>query len=345
MKINVGATLNFTLFSGLGLFSYLLLTNYMNMNQAITAVLSSVWAIVFFIIAFNILGYATIRLSSWINNQYALYIAGRWKIVVIYMVVMMLFFTLNYSLLVTAKLLVGAEHPFSFPNGGVMLLIIIWLVEMVVLGLMIANKSTKHTMKLQQRAAQLQQENNTAQYTALQNQLNPHFLFNSLNTLIAQIEYNPQSAVVFTRHLSDVYRYVLQNQNRPLVSLGEELDFARAYLSLHRVRLGECIEWNSTVELQYRECMLPPLTLQLLVENVIKHNTITINKPMKIDIFIQNDYLVLSNSINRKKSTYESGVGLQNLANRCRLMLGREISITDTDNQFTVKIPISKQDE
>ena len=114
------------------------------------------------------------------------------------------------------------------------MLITIWLVELVVLGLLLANRSTQKALRLQQRAAVLQAENDTARYTALQSQLNPHFLFNSLNTLIAEIEYNPQNAVHFTKHLSSVYRYVLQSQDKTLVTLGEELEFIRSYLSCTR---------------------------------------------------------------------------------------------------------------
>nr|WP_274957279.1 histidine kinase [Millionella massiliensis] len=94
------------------------------------------------------------------------------------------------------------------------------------------------TLRLSQRAAELQAENNAARYAALQSQLNPHFLFNNLNALIAEIEYDPARAVSFTCNLSEVYRYVLQAQSRPLVSLGEELRFAEAYLYLHVVRLA-----------------------------------------------------------------------------------------------------------
>lgn len=168
------------------------------------------------------------------NNQYALNIRSRWKIVSIYVMVMLMFLLLNYSLLVVAKLLVGASHPFTFPNGGVGLLVVVWLVELVILGLLLANRSIQNTLRLQQQAAELQEENNTARYTALQSQLNPHFLFNSLNTLIAEIEYNPGNAVVFTRNLSNVYRYVLQAQDKALVSLAEELTFMKAYLSCTR---------------------------------------------------------------------------------------------------------------
>ena len=196
-------------------------------------------------------------------------------------------------------------------------------------------------MKLQQEAAELQKENNTASYAALQNQLNPHFLFNSLNTLIAEIEYNPSNAVRFTKHFSSVYRYVLQSQDKTLVPLNEELDFMKSYLFLHEVRLGNCISCECLVPDDYSDAMLPPLTLQLLVENVIKHNSITSGKPMRIHIDIENNYLIVSNPIQPKKSNdSSSGVGLNNLSNRCKLMLGEEIIVIKENNSFTVKVPL-----
>ena len=164
----------------------------------------------------NILGYSTLlRLSSWLNNQYALNLRKRWKIITIYIAVTLLFFLLNYSLLIIGKLLVGSYNIFIFPNGGWRILILVWLVELVIVGLLLSNRSIQNTLKLQQEAAELQKENNTARYAALQNQLNPHFLFNSLNTLIAEIEYNPSNTVRFTKHLSSVYRYVLQVRIKP----------------------------------------------------------------------------------------------------------------------------------
>lgn len=190
------------------------------------------------------------------------------------------------------------------------------------------------------KAAQLQKENNAARYTALQNQLNPHFLFNSLNTLIAEIEYNPSNAVRFTRNLSDVYRYVLQSQDKTLITLGEELEFIQSYLFLHEVRLGNCIACNITIPTEAMEYQLPPLTLQLLVENVIKHNSINSNKPMDITIQIVDHFLVVSNPIHAKKSDTTSGVGLQNLSNRCKLMIGTDIIINNENQIFTVKVPL-----
>ena len=253
---------------------------------------------------------------------------------------MLLFLLLNYGLLVAAKLMGRAENPFTFQIGGVRILLVVWLVELVILGLLLANRSIKNALRLQQKATLLQKKNNAARYTALQNQLNPHFLFNSLNTLIAEIEYNPSNAIRFTRNLSDVYRYVLQSQDRTLITLSEELEFIQSYLFLHEVRLGNCITCNITIPTEAMDYQLPPLTLQLLVENVIKHNSINSNKPMEITIQIAGHFLVVSNPIHTKKSDTTSGVGLQNLSNRCKLMIGTDIIINNENHIFTVKVPL-----
>lgn len=328
------------LFSGLGAFSYLLLVNYTDLTPRIADALYSRGAFVFFIMAFNVLGYTTLRISSWINTQYAVNVRSRWKIPAAYIAVMLLYLLLNYGLLISAKILAGASNPFTFVNGGWRILIVVWLVELVILGLVWTNRSMLSALKLQKKAAKLQAENDTARYTALQNQLNPHFLFNSLNTLIAEIEYNPGNAVSFTKHLSSVYRYVLQSQNKTLVTLSEELEFTRSYLFLHEVRLGSCLSCEYHIPADSTENMVPPLTLQLLVENVIKHNSITQSKPMTITIGVENEYLAVSNPIHPKKSSTSSGVGLQNLAKRCKLISGEEIIIEHRTDTFTVKVPL-----
>ncbi|WP_455584362.1 sensor histidine kinase [Bacteroides sp.] len=328
------------LFSGLGAFSYFLLVSYTDLAPRTADILYSHRAIIFFIITFNVLGYATLRLSSWVNTQYAINLRSRWKIPLIYLAVMLSYLLLNYSLLVCAKILAGVATPFAFQGNGQKLFIIVWLVELVILGLLITNHSIQNALKLQQRTAELQSENDAARYTALQNQLNPHFLFNSLNTLIAEIEYNPTNAVHFTKHLSYVYRYVLQSQDKTLVPLSEELEFMRSYLFLHEVRLGNCITCQCNIPAEHTDSMLPPLTLQLLVENVIKHNSITQSKPMSISICADSKHLIVSNPIHPKKNAVSFGVGLQNLAKRCKLMSGKEITVENETGMFTVKIPL-----
>lgn len=343
MNTRLDTLLYIGLFSGLGIFSYLLLLNYSGFPPRIAEELYSFGACLFCIIAFNILGHFTIRISSWLNHNYALNIRNRWKIISIYLLVMLMFLLLNYGLLVAAKLLVGASHPFTFPNGGSFILIVVWLVELVILGLLLAFRAMQNLLRLQQHAAALQKENNTARYAALQNQVNPHFLFNSLNTLIAEIEYNPRNAVEFTKNLSNVYRYVLQGQDKPLVTLEEELEFLNAYLFLHEVRLGDCITCEVEIPDDYRDRMLPPLTLQLLAENVIKHNSISSTHPMKISIWAEGDFLVMSNLVQPKKSVFSSGIGLQNLSNRCKLITGKEIDVSNKLGVFTVKIPFADE--
>ena len=331
------------LFSGLGLFAWLLLTGYTNLSPATENVLKTRWGALFLVVLFNALGFLTLRISAWLNAQYLLHARRRWKIAAAYLGVLGMFLVVDYGFLVTGKLLAGSQHPFTFPNGGVRMLVVVWLVEMAVLGLLLANRAMAQTLRLRQWAAELQRANNTARYTALQQQLNPHFLFNSLNTLIAEIEYDPARAVSFTRRLSEVYRYVLQVQDRPLVTLGEELRFAEAYLYLHRVRLGDCLGCRIEIPDDVRECRLPPLTLQLLIENVIKHNAITASHPLEIAITAGGGWLTVSNPVRPKRGTETGGVGLRNLSNRCRIMLGREIEIADTGGRFTVKIPLSHE--
>lgn len=351
MYYRLNSTLLYSaLFSGLGVFSYLLLVNHTGLGIQVTDALHSVGAFFFFIAAFNILGHATIRLTSWINSQYSRTLPHSWKFISIYLLVMLMFFLLNYGLLVTAKLIVRASHPFLFPNGGVRLLVLVWLVELVVLGLLLANRSMRQTLKLQRKAAALQKETNTARYTALQNQLNPHFLFNSLNTLISEIRYNPQNAERFTQHLSDVYRYTLQCQEQRMASLRDELSFLRSYLFLHQVRLGDCIHLDNRIPAALQEMRIPPLTLQLLVENVIKHNTIHTGKPMTIELFCPEQSsvahaevrheLIMRTPIRPKKCVAPSGRGLKNLSARYLLLCQRDITIVNDHEFFTVIIPL-----
>lgn len=328
------------LFSGLGVFACLLLGEYTELPQQVAERYATVWLYLFFIAGTNLLGHLTIRLSAWFNNQYLLNVRSRRKLITIYVVIMLSTLGANYIMFVTAKLLTGSTPAFSFPNGGFPILILVWLIELVVVGLLSANKSMQDTLRLQQCTAALQEENNTARYAALQNQLNPHFLFNSLNTLVAEIEYDPQRAVAFTRNLSDVYRYVLQCQDKRLITLSEELKFAEAYLYLHEVRLGDCIRIQVHVPQEDTESLLPPLTLQLLLENVLKHNTISASRPMEITVTTADSWLTVTNTLRPKKSQASEKIGLKNLANRCRMALGRELEVQQTENSFTVKIPL-----
>lgn len=161
--------------------------------------------------------------------------------------------------------------------------------------------------------------------------------------LIAEIEYNPRNAVSFTQKLSNVYRYVLQCQDKPLVALKEELEFPEAYLFLHKVRLGNCISCDTEIPAAVRQRLLRLLTLQLLAENVLKHNAVSSARPMNIRIGVSGEWLVVSNRIHPKKSNPSPEIGLRNLSNRCRLITGKEIEISTEAGLFTVKIPFADE--
>lgn len=331
------------LFSGLGIFACLLLGNYTNLPSEAVVRLGAWWVYLFFIAVFNLLGEVVVRMSIWLNNQYLLGGRRRLRLVLSYTITMLLMFGINYALLVSAKLLVGAASPFTFPNGGVRILILVWLVELVVLGLLSANYSMRETLRLQHLSAALQEETDAARYTALQQQLDPHFLFNNLNALIAEIEYDPVQAVIFTRNLSDVYRYVLQSQHKRLVTLADELHFAAAYLFLHRVRLGDCIRFETHIAEKYMEAQLPPLTLQLLLENVVKHNVVSTTYPMLISLSVADDVLSVANTFHPRHGESSTGVGLRNLHNRCLIAIGRGIEIQRSETRFIVKIPLCNE--
>ena len=190
------------------------------------------------------------------------------------------------------------------------------------------------------REEKLAQEKLLFQYETLKSQVNPHFLFNSLNTLSSLVHSNPSLSEEFIRKLSNIYRYIIENQEKDLVSLADELQFMREYFSLQKIRDEEKIELN--VELRETEKLwIPPVSLQLLIENALKHNVATRKNPLVITVHNEGlDKLVVRNNLQPKlQLSNSSKTGLKNLGERCRLILKREIEIIQTETEFVVKIP------
>lgn len=181
----------------------------------------------------------------------------------------------------------------------------------------------------------------SAKFDALKNQLDPHFLFNSLNVLTSLIEENPDSAQKFTTSLSKVYRYVLEQKNKDLVSVDEELHFARTYMSLLKMRFEDSIVFNIPEKATDPESKVVPLSLQLLLENAVKHNTVTSTNPLKIDIYELEGQLVVENNLQPKQIVKKSsGVGLDNIRQRYKLLTNRKVRINQTAESFAVAIPM-----
>lgn len=187
----------------------------------------------------------------------------------------------------------------------------------------------------------------TAQFDALKNQLDPHFLFNSLNVLVSLIEENPKAATKFTTSLSKVYRYVLEQRNKELVSVDEELAFARAYVGLLKTRFEDSIQIDIPDKSNILDAQVVPLSLQLLLENAVKHNVVSDSKPLMLRIYEEDNLLIVENNLQKKQVPgSSSGVGLQNIASRYQLLTDRKMSIAQDETHFKVQIPIlTKQTE
>ncbi len=188
----------------------------------------------------------------------------------------------------------------------------------------------------------LQKENLQSQFEVLRQQVNPHFLFNSLNVLTSLIKLEPNLAEKFTEHLSKVYRYVLENKDNELVNLQTELDFLDAYIFLLNIRFMNKIEVNVTIGDEKKELKILPLALQLLIENAIKHNSMSKKNPLKIDIFIENENtLTVENNLQERESHMAStGVGLKNIEHRYHLLEMPVPQFYKTETKFIARIPL-----
>lgn len=181
----------------------------------------------------------------------------------------------------------------------------------------------------------------SAQFESLKNQIDPHFLFNSLNVLSSLIEENPDLAQKFTASLSKVYRYVLEQKDKELVNITEELAFAKTYMNLLQMRFEQSLFYELPAEVDNPDGKVVPLSLQLLLENTIKHNVVSEQKPLRIKIYFDGDYLVVENNLQKKEVLGDrQGVGLQNIVSRYGLVTRRNVMIAQDETRFAVSIPV-----
>jgi sensor histidine kinase YesM len=192
--------------------------------------------------------------------------------------------------------------------------------------------------------AQLQRAKAEAELQALKNQIDPHFIFNSLNTLSHLITEDTRKALQFNDNLADVYRYILQNKTSDLVLLREELHFVFDYFSLLKIRFGNAISMGISIdESLWDTYLIPPISLQVLLENAVKHNEFSDEYPMCINISLADDAIVVSNDIHIKKLRKASSkIGLQNLNERYVLLINKAIDVKQEAELFGVSLPILK---
>lgn len=191
-------------------------------------------------------------------------------------------------------------------------------------------------------AEQLRRENIQSQLEGLKNQVNPHFLFNSLNTLAYIIPEAPAKAVKFVEKLSKVYRYILEIRDRQLIPLAEELDFLHSYIFLVKERFGDSFMMRIDIPDQMRQYQIVPLSLQILIENAIKHNIISSEMPLAVEVYVENNHwLVVRNNLQKKEQEMPSTqVGLQNIKHRYTFFTNDEVVVEATADYFSVRLPL-----
>ena len=244
-----------------------------------------------------------------------------------------------------SEIIFGYKEPFlevilsNFFIAAIINLIIIAVIEAV--------KFFRRNQQAQLKAEILERENISMRFDMLKKQLDPHFLFNSLNILSSLIRRDKKKSQEFIDAFSAVYRYTLEVLDRPVVKVTEELDFARDYLFLQKLRFEEAFEFEIQIADVCREKLLPPLALQILIENAFKHNIATKKKPLRIKIQCEREAarLIVSNNIQQKISIKNRrGIGLENLKNRYTLVTDSKPEIEKSDNLYLVKLPLLEAD-
>jgi sensor histidine kinase YesM len=185
----------------------------------------------------------------------------------------------------------------------------------------------------------IQKENISSQYEALKNQVNPHFLFNSLNALSSLVYDHPGKAVEFINRLSEVYRYVLDSKDKEAVPISEELIFVKSYLFLLEARFERNL--RTEINIDGNTGYLPPMAIQMLIENAVKHNEISDEHPLNISIYEEDHYIYVKNSVQLKsQERINSGIGLKNIESRYSVLSDNPVTIEQTEDTFLVGLPI-----
>jgi len=198
----------------------------------------------------------------------------------------------------------------------------------------------RHRREMERAAERLLRDNVTMQFEVLKKQLDPHFLFNALNVLSSLIRSDAEAAERFVNEFAGVYRYTLEVIERPLVPLRQELQLASSYMYLQSIRFRDAIDFHIDVPEEARERRVPPLSLQILLENALKHNVASPSAPLRIQVGMRDgDVLVCNARHPRPTPIASTGIGLENLRRRCLMALGREPEVRSSEQEYCVVLP------
>lgn len=247
-----------------------------------------------------------------------------------------------YTSLVVVSLIYFIEGVFNLEVGNTMNTIISSVFITLVISLIVHSKSFLTSWReVAINSEKMKKEAMVAKYESLKNQVNPHFLFNSLNALTNLVYENQDLAAKFIKKLSVVYRYVLESRDKELVPLSDELAFVKSYIFLQEIRHEDGLNISLPTE-NIEGSSIVPLALQMLLENAIKHNIVSAEEPLNIDIEIKDALLVVTNNLQKKKSyqVQHVGVGLENIKARYQFLTEVPVTVEETDNIFKVTLPL-----
>lgn len=260
---------------------------------------------------------------------------------------------LQLSMTIAAALLVGtlatltanALHPYENPLATVLLYnaLIFSVVNIFLMAILEGMLSFWEGRASQSKARQLEQELSQIRFEVLKYQINPHFMFNCLNVLSELIEQDKAKARDFIDEFSMIYRYVLETIEQHVVSLREELRFARSYLFLQEMRYGAAIQVSMEIPAELLDDLLPPLSMQVVLENAIKHNIANMGQPLHIEVSVEDGRLVVRNNLQPKVSKgYSAGLGQRNLAKRYQMVSKKVPQFTMEAEHYTALLPLIK---
>jgi len=303
-------------------------------------------AYLFSILITSVVIYGLIRLSSWLNRKYSWETAPGTRFYIQIFLVVGFVVTLVMILRFSLRMILS-------PNDFIRLLdemiyatfffVFSLILVFIDLGVNLLNK-WRHSLA---QIEKFKKENLETQFEMLRMQVNPHFLFNSLNTLSSLVYQNQDMASNFVRELSSVYRYMLEKRKSDLVTIEEEMQFTESFIYLLALRFDKKLIFDIDVPKNVYKMEIVPLTLQILIENAVKHNVVSMKKPLTISIRIENDdkIVVRSNLQLKAEVPHSTGVGLNNIRTRLELLTDKKLEVIDDETVFIVKVPILKRHE
>jgi two-component system LytT family sensor kinase len=281
-----------------------------------------------------------LRIDQWLGNKYSWVEFPRQRIITQFLISLAYTVFFLYVLMFTIHVMKSGKYEVINPKMRQVLIPAIFI-TITTLAIDIGYQFFKAWRESLTEIERYKTESANAQLQNLKNQLNPHFLFNNLSVLTSLVYKNQDKAVDFINELSKVYRYVLDNKSSELVSLQEELDFLDHYIYLLKIRFESSISFFINIDVHKERTYLPPMCLQMLVENTIQHNETSQANPLQVSVYTENNYLIIENPIQpRSDKTESSKTGLKNIASRYSFFTEDKIAIKQTAKTFKVLLPL-----